>query len=111
MVPGSLIVSGFPDSLYTIDYVHSTITWIRRPNLDSVLVQYRHFPYQLNGVVQRLDYSKVMDKFIIQPNVYNKDANYNSDNFFNFGNITYNGSVSEEPFRLAMRRMPSLLPT
>jgi hypothetical protein len=92
MVPGSLIVSGFPDSLYKIDYVHSTLTWIRKPNLDSVQVQYRLFPYQLNGVVQRLDYSKVMDKFIIQPNVYNKDSKYSDDNFFNFGNITYNGS-------------------
>jgi hypothetical protein len=92
MVPGSMIISGIPDSLYHIDYVHSTLTWIRKPNLDSVYAQYRLFPYQYNGVVQRLDYSKVMDKFIIQPSVYNKDNNYNQDNFFNFGNITYNGS-------------------
>ena len=91
LVPGSFIVSGIPDSAYKIDYVHSTITWIRKPNLDSVQVQYRLFPYQLNGVVQRLDYAKVMDKFTIQPNVY-KDSKYNTDNFFNFGNITYNGS-------------------
>ena len=92
LVPGSFIVSGMPDSTYTIDYVHSTITWKRRPNLDSVLVQYRNFPYQLNGVVQRLDYTKVMDKFVVAPSVYSKDANYAQDNFFNFGNITYNGS-------------------
>jgi hypothetical protein len=92
LVPGSFIISGIPDSAYTIDYIHSTITWKRRPNLDSVLVQYRNFPYQLNGVVQRLDYTKVMDKFVVVPNVYNKDANYAQDNFFNFGNITYNGS-------------------
>jgi hypothetical protein len=92
LVPGSFKVSGIADSLYQIDYVHSTITWIRKPNLDSVLVQYRLFPYQLNGVVQRLDYNKVMNRFTIQPNVYSKDANYAQDNFFNFGNITYNGS-------------------
>ncbi len=92
IVPGSVIVSGFPDSLYTIDNVHSTITWIRKPNLDSVRIQYRLFPYQLNGVVQRLDYNKVMDKFTIQPSVYSKDMANNNDNFFNFGNITYNGS-------------------
>lgn len=92
LVPGSFIVSGFPDSLYQIDYVHSTIQWIRRPNIDSVRVQYRLLPYQLNGVVQRLEYAKVMDKFIIQPSVYNKDQKNNPDAFFNFGNITYNGS-------------------
>jgi hypothetical protein len=92
MVPGSLIVSGISDSLYKIDYVHSTITWIRKPNLDSVLVQYRLFPYQYNSTVQRLDYNKVMDKFMIQPSAYSKDDKYNQDNFFNFGNIVYNGS-------------------
>jgi hypothetical protein len=92
LVPGSLIISGIPDSSYKIDYVHSTLTWIRKPNIDSVLIQYRNFPYQLNGVVQRMDYSKVMDRFIVQPTVYNKDSKYSQDNFFNFGNITYNGS-------------------
>ncbi len=45
----------------------------------------------MNGVVQRLDYAKVMDKFSIQPSTY-KDSKYNTDNFFNFGNIVYNGS-------------------
>ncbi len=93
MVPGSLVISGIPDSLYHVDYIHSTLTWVRKPNLDSVYAQYRLFPYQYNGVVQRLDYSKVMDKFIIQPSVYSKDNKYNQDNFFNFGNITYNGSL------------------
>jgi hypothetical protein len=91
MVPGTMIVSGIPDDAYKIDYVHSTITWVRKPNLDSVLIQYRLFPYQLNGVVQRLDYAKVMDKFSIAPSTY-KDPKYDADNFFNFGNITYNGS-------------------
>ncbi len=92
VVPGTLIVSGIPENSYKIDYVHSTITWIRKPNLDSVFIQYRIFPYQLNGVVQRLDYNKVMDKFIMQPSVYNKDKSYSQEEFFNFGNITYNGS-------------------
>ena len=92
LVPGTLVISGIPENSYKVDYVHSTITWIRKPNLDSVFMQYRIFPYQLNGVVQRLDYNKVMDKFVIQPSVYNKDSKYDQENFFNFGNITYNGS-------------------
>jgi hypothetical protein len=28
----------------------------------------------------------------MQPSVYNKDKNYGQEDFFNFGNITYNGS-------------------
>ncbi|MEJ0079822.1 MAG: hypothetical protein WDM78_02395 [Puia sp.] len=62
-------------------------------------------PYQLNGVVQRLDYNKVMDKFIMQPSVYNKDKNYGQEDFFNFGNITYNGSFGG-PFLLGTHRTP-----
>ena len=92
LVPGTFSITGIGDSLYTIDYVHSILSWIRKPNLDSVYVQYRIFPYQLNGVVQRLHYEKVMDKFIIQPSVYNTYGKQGDDNFFNFGNITYNGS-------------------
>ncbi|HEY2348260.1 MAG TPA: hypothetical protein VGH64_04550, partial [Puia sp.] len=91
MVPGTLVISGIPENSYEIDYVHSTITWIRKPNLDSVFIQYRIFPYQLNGVVQRMDFNKVMDKFIMQPSVYAKDVK-SQEEFFNFGNITYNGS-------------------
>ena len=92
LVPGSLVISGIADSSYQIDYVHSILRWNRKPNLDSVFIQYRFFPYQLNVVVQRLDYTKVMDKFIIQPSVYKKNGKNNTDDFFNFGNITYNGS-------------------
>jgi len=92
LVPGSVSITGIPDSLYQIDDVHSTLTWKKRPNLDSVFIRYRVFPYQFNGVVQRLQYEKVMDKFVIQPSAYTKDSRYNEDNFFNFGNITYNGS-------------------
>jgi hypothetical protein len=48
------------------------------------------FPYQLNGVVQRLDYAKVMEKFSIAPSTY-KDQNM-MQIIFQFRNITYNGS-------------------
>ncbi|HVY76714.1 MAG TPA: hypothetical protein VG890_17920, partial [Puia sp.] len=91
LVPGTFHIADISDSAYSVDYVHSTLTWKRKPNLDSVYVQYRVFPYQLNSVVQRLNYEKVMDRFVIQPTDYAKDNKY-SDNFFNFGNINYNGS-------------------
>ena len=91
LVPGTFSITAISDSAYPLDYVHSTLTWIRKPNLDSVFVQYRVFPYQLNGIVQRLHYDKIMDRFIVQPSVYNGGKN-GSDNFFNFGNINYNGS-------------------
>jgi hypothetical protein len=91
LVPNTVRLVGIPDSAYRIDYVKSQITWNRRPNLDSVYIIYRVFPYQLNDVVKRLDYEKVMDKFTMQPSLYNNGKN-SADAFFNFGNIVYNGS-------------------
>ncbi len=91
IIPKTFFIPGIADSMYVIDYVNSTIAWKQKPNLDSVLVTYRAFPYKLNAVVKRLDYERVENNFIIQPNVYNNGPGAN-DNFFNFGNITYNGS-------------------
>jgi len=92
VIPKTFSVLGIADSLYTLDYVNASIIWKRKPNLDSVLVSYRAFPYRLNTVVKRLDYESIENNFIIQPTLYNNGFNQGNDNFFNFGNITYNGS-------------------
>ncbi|HMH34417.1 MAG TPA: hypothetical protein VK543_15375, partial [Puia sp.] len=39
-----------------------------------------------------LNYDSIENNFLIQPSVYNNAFGNGSDNFFNFGNITYNGS-------------------
>ncbi|MBS1597774.1 MAG: hypothetical protein JST75_06090 [Bacteroidetes bacterium] len=91
IVPKTFSILGISDSAYTLDYINATIIWKRKPNLDSVLVSYRVFPYKLNAVVKRLDYERIENNFIIKPEIYN-NGNQANDNFFNFGNITYNGS-------------------
>jgi hypothetical protein len=92
IIPKTLFITAIPDTFYTIDPVNATIRWKRKPNLDSVYVQYRTFPYKLNSVVKRLNYDSIENNFLINPDVYNKGKNSTADNFFNFGNITYNGS-------------------
>lgn len=93
IIPKTFSITGIDTGSYTIDYVNATLTWKQRPNLDSVFITYRAFPYKLNSVVKRLDldYGKIENNFMIQSNVYSGDKTGN-DNFFNFGNITYNGS-------------------
>ncbi|MBS1933029.1 MAG: hypothetical protein JST96_03450, partial [Bacteroidetes bacterium] len=91
VIPQTFSVLGFGDSLYKLDYINATITWKRKPELDSVYVAYRTFPYKLNNVVKRMSYDSIMGNFVIQPYANEKGYNAN-DNFFNFGNITYNGS-------------------
>ena len=92
IIPKSFRMLAIPDSNYSIDYVNATLTWKKMPGLDSVLVSYRSFPYRLNAVVKRLNYDSIENNFLIQPATYSKSGSQYSDNFFNFGNITYNGS-------------------
>ncbi|MDP4260083.1 MAG: hypothetical protein Q8937_17790 [Bacteroidota bacterium] len=92
LIPGAFSISGIPDSAYTLDWVNGTLAWKRSPNLDSVLVQYRTFPYRLNSTSRRFNHDSIANYFLVQPYVFNNGSRQGEDNFFNFGNITYNGS-------------------
>ena len=92
IVPKTFLIAGIADSAYELDYVNANLTWKQKPNLDSVLVTYRVFPFKLNAVVKRLDYDSIANNFLIRPNLYDRGYPQGNDNFFNFGNITYNGS-------------------
>lgn len=92
LVPRTIVVVGVPDSVYEIDAVNATLSWKTLLVLDSVLVRYRVFPSKLNASVHHMIYDTVMSKFIGQPFTPNYAGIGKSDNFFNFGNITYNGS-------------------
>lgn len=91
IIPQTFSVTGFSDSSFILDFVNATITWKQRPNVDSVLVSYRTFPYKLNAVAKRLNYDSIEGNFFVKPSTFRNDK-YGNDNFFNFGNITYNGS-------------------
>jgi hypothetical protein len=91
IIPQTFSVLGFADSAYKLDYINATISWKKPPNLDSVYISYRTFPYRLNKVVRRLNYDSIRDNFMVQQSAIT-DKGRNQDNFFNFGNITTNGS-------------------
>jgi hypothetical protein len=90
IVPGSLMVQGVADSLYQLDPVNGTLTWLRSPGVDSISVTYRAFPYRLNAPAQRMRFDTVMGKFVVTP-LQMKKADDRSA-MFDFGNINYNGS-------------------
>jgi hypothetical protein len=92
IVPKSVFVLGVSDTLYQVDWVNARITWIRPIALDSVLVSYRVFPAKLNATVKRMSYDSVMNNFIGQPFVPDYGEGDRDNRFFNFGNLTYNGS-------------------
>jgi hypothetical protein len=92
LVPKTVKILGVPDSLYVVDIVNARLTWKTKPPMDTLVVYYRVFPYKLNGVANRMSYDSVMNYFIGQPFTPSYAGVGQSEGFFNFGNITYNGS-------------------
>lgn len=91
IIPNTLSMPGFSDSLYTVDFINATLTWKQRPPVDSVLVRYRVFGTRLNARVQRMAYDSVMNNFIGLP-FAPEFASASDTRFFDFGNINYSGS-------------------
>jgi hypothetical protein len=92
IVPGTVSIAGIPDSLYSVDFVNARLTWKQLPPLDSILVRYRVFRTRLNAVVNHMQYDSIMNNFMGQPFIPDYVGVGGADNFFNFGNINYNGS-------------------
>lgn len=91
IIPNTVILPGFPDSLYHIDLVNATLVWKKKPPVDSVLVRYRVFATRLNAKTQHMQYDSVMNNFLGQP--YTPEyGTAREEQFFDFGNILYSGS-------------------
>jgi len=92
VIPNAFFVKDVADTAYTLDWVNGALIWKHPPaDRDSVLVTYRSFPYKLNAVAKRFSYDSIENYFLVRP--YERDKYGDaSDAFFNFGNITYNGS-------------------
>jgi len=92
IVPHTFAISAISDSAYELDPVNAVLKWKQKPSIDSVFVTYRVFPTRLNAVARRFNYDSISNYFLVQPFVFNTNATNPEDRFFNFGNITYNGS-------------------
>ena len=93
VLPNAFLIKDVPDSAYVLDWVNGSLEWkYPPPGKDSVLVTYRDFPYRLNAVAKRFNYDSVIGNFLVRPYDKDKEAGSTTDDFFNFGNITYNGS-------------------
>lgn len=93
IIPKTVRVPAVADSLYQIDYVNARLIWKGRFVLDSLVIFYRVFPTKLNAVVNRMVYDTIMDRFMGEPFTPNyAGIGQPAESFFNFGNITYNGS-------------------
>jgi hypothetical protein len=94
--PGTFYMREVPFNLYTLDYTNSTITWKQKPTFDSVVVQYRVFPFKFNAIAQRFDYDDILNN-TNKGNpftVVNKERQANP--FLNFGKLNTSGAFGRE---------------
>lgn len=94
IVPNSFFIFGVDTSNYSIDVINATISWKKTLQQDSVMVQYRVFPFNLNIKAVGFNYDSIKNNFIAaQPFIFKTNAAQSSSaNFLNFGNVNYNGS-------------------
>ena len=92
IVPHTFFIKGVDTSYYSLDEVNALLTWKKKPAADSVEIIYRVFPYKLNAVARRYTYDSVMNNFIAEPFVFNRNRQASTSSLFDFGAMNYNGS-------------------
>lgn len=93
LVPGTISIPGIPSHWYTVDWLNGTIYWKQAPPIDSVEIRYRVLGTRINANRQQLNFDSLLNSYASQQELQGTmGASGTSADFFNFGNITYNGS-------------------
>lgn len=93
IVPGSLSIRDIDSAAYTVNYFQSTLSWNKKPVVDSVWVRYRVFNSPTQMTMQRHSFDSVINN--ANPMV-TPSAKAGVDGRLNFGNFMVNGSLSRE---------------
>ncbi|HMU11229.1 MAG TPA: hypothetical protein PKC54_14555 [Ferruginibacter sp.] len=92
IIPGSVIVEGISPFYYKIDEVNATLTWLEKPNAETVTITYRVFPYRLNAVVRHFSYDSIKNNFLSSRPFVFKYGTRQTSPLTDFGNIKSEGS-------------------
>ena len=87
LFPNTVTIPNINPSQYSIDAVNATLTWLKSPAADSVLITYRVFPYRLNAVTQHLQFDSIRNNFLLQKPITFKYSNKQNTSLFDFGNM------------------------
>ncbi|MEI2737233.1 MAG: hypothetical protein V9F01_00440 [Chitinophagaceae bacterium] len=96
IVPNSFSVAYVSPSDYRLDFVKAVLYWKKKPDVETVLVTYRVFPFQLNPVAQRLSFDSVMNNFYVKPFEFNKGLTNAQRGIFDFGTLKAEGSFGRQ---------------
>jgi hypothetical protein len=92
LVPGSVNLEGVSPYYYKVDEVNATITWLEKPNKETVTVTYRVFPYKLNAVVRHLNFDSIRNNFLSNNSFTLKVGTKQANPLMDFGNVKSEGS-------------------
>lgn len=96
IIPRTFSIKGIDTADYRLDFVHSILHWRKKPDMDSIQVQYRVFPFNLSASRQRLNYDSVANFFYVKPYVFNSGNTETQKGIFNFGELKAEGSLGRQ---------------
>ena len=94
IVPGSVIISGFDSTQFSIDYIGSVLYWLKEPVPETVAITYRVFSSRLGAPVYRYRFDSIANFFRASPRV-DKAVAQTKERFTtvaDFGALQYTGS-------------------
>ena len=96
IVPNSLTIAYVSPSDYKLDFVKAILYWKKKPALETVIITYRVFPFQLNPVAQRMSFDSVMNNFYVKPFEFNDGRTNAQKGIFDFGTLKAEGSFGRQ---------------
>jgi hypothetical protein len=88
IVPNSVLVLGIKANDYQLNLSNNTLSFKIMPNLDSIWVQFRIFPFNLGRIASKISYGdSIVNNYSFTP------TEETSTNFFDFGKINYTGTI------------------
>lgn len=91
IVPLSLSIKNISAADYTINYTTAVLTWIKKPMVNTVDVEYRVLPFLIGAATRRMSFDSVMNRFMVTPDKLKQGAVVQKP--FDFGKIRSNGSL------------------
>ncbi len=96
ILPTTFFIKNIESSFYRLDFVNAKLHWNKKPATDSVVIQYRVFPFNLTASKQRISYDSVVNFFYVKPFVFNDGAGSIQKGIFNFGELKAEGSLGRQ---------------
>ncbi len=90
LVPFSVIIPSVDSLSYSIDWINARLTWVKKPETDSVTIFYRVLPARLNATRQHMNFDSILPRFAFRPP--SGKSGSTAAQGLDFGNLTYNGS-------------------